>query len=306
MKILIIRPAALGDTLMLAPALDQLRHSASVRLVGRMPGLEYLRPFAGQCLDFEGAGWHSLFTGNPEVAALPEADLTVAFLKDPDGMVKRNLDILLPAARIHMFPGLPAPEENVHVAFHLARCLEAAGADLAPAKAMQQALSRPLLRGTDLSVGEGRIVVHPGSGSREKNHAPELWMEVVSGMRTEPLFRRRGLTVLLGPAEEGLRPFFEKQIRDRDARIAFSPGRQELVSLLEGSDLYVGQDSGITHLAAMLGTPTIALFRKPSVLQWRPLGPKVRVILNPEPDPDLVMLVLSEAGFLMEGHGEDR
>jgi ADP-heptose:LPS heptosyltransferase len=125
-------------------------------------------------------------------------------------------------------------------------------------------------------------------------------------MKTEPAFSGRGFTVLLGPAEEGLRPSFEKPIRDQDALIVFSPAREELVSLLEGAGLYVGQDSGITHLAAMLGTPTLALFRRPSVLQWRPLGPKVRVILHPEPDPDLVSLVLSEAGFLMEGHDEGR
>jgi hypothetical protein len=271
-----------------------------------MPGLDYLRPFADQCLDFERAGWHSLFTGTPGVAGLPDVDLAVAFLKDPEGIVKRNLDVLLPAVGVHLFPGLPAPEEDVHVAFHLARCLRAAGADVVPARAMQEALSRPLIRGDSTPGGEGGIVLHPGSGGREKNHPPDFWTELLSAMKTEPAFSGRGFTVLLGPAEEGLGPSFEKPIRDQDALIVFSPAREELVSLLEGAGLYVGQDSGITHLAAMLGTPTLALFRRPSVLQWRPLGPKVRVILHPEPDPDLVSLVLSEAGFLMEGHDEGR
>jgi len=42
--------------------------------------------------------------------------------------------------------------------------------------------------------------------------------------------------------------------------------------------LYIGQDSGVTHLAAMMGLPVIALFRNSSITKWRPLGPRVRVL----------------------------
>lgn len=299
MKILIIRPAALGDTLMLVPALDRMRHSAFLCVAGRMPGLDYLRPFANLCLDFEAAGWHSLFTGAPEVPALPDADLVVVFLRDPEGIVKKNLSALLPGARVHLFPGLPEAGDELHVAFYLARCLQVAGADVDPGKSMQEALSRPLIRGHGLSRRDGRIVLHPGSGGREKNHPPDFWMEVVSGMRTEPSFRGKGFNVLLGPAEEGLRPYFERKLRDKEGRILFAPARRELVSLLEGADLYVGQDSGITHLAAMLGTPTLALFRNSSVLQWGPLGPRLRIIQHPESDLSLVSQVLAEVRSLM-------
>jgi ADP-heptose:LPS heptosyltransferase len=59
--------------------------------------------------------------------------------------------------------------------------------------------------------------------------------------------------------------------------------------------LYVGQDSGVTHLAAMIGAPTIALFRHSSVAQWRPLGPRVKVIEARESSPDLVEKVLKAA-----------
>src|SRR5205085_8201608 len=41
---------------------------------------------------------------------------------------------------------------------------------------------------------------------------------------------------------------------------------------------YLGNDSGITHLAAMLGVPTLALFGPSDPLTWRPLGPSVIVI----------------------------
>jgi heptosyltransferase III len=310
MKILIIRPAALGDTLMLVPALNRLRHSAVIHVAGRNPGLQYLKPFAHLCLDFEAAGWHSLFTRIPEVPALPDADLAIAFLKDPEGIVGKNLSSLLPGAGVYLFPGLPAPGEEVHVAFYLARCIRVAGADVDPDEAMQEALSRPLIQGDGLCGRDGEIVIHPGSGGRDKNHPPDFWMEVVSRIRTEPSCRGREITILLGPAEEDVYPFFERSLKGGEHHILLAPGTWELVSLLGRANFYIGQDSGVTHLAAMLGTPTLALFRNSSVLQWRPLGPKVRVIHRPEPDLNLVLRVLTEVRFFMgtcdEGRTRDR
>ncbi|MEW6668493.1 MAG: glycosyltransferase family 9 protein [Thermodesulfobacteriota bacterium] len=306
MKILIIRPAALGDTLMLVPALDRMRQFASLCVAGRMPGLEYLEAFADPCLDFEAAGWHTLFTSTPEVPALPGADLAIAFLQDPEGTVRQNLSALLPGAGVYLFPGLPSPGEGMHVALYLARCLHAAGACLDPDEAMREALRRPLLRPDGHAPRDGRIVLHPGSGGREKNHPPEFWLDLISRMRVEPSFRGRGLTVLLGPAEADLRPLFERRVRDGGDVILFAPEKRRLVSLLENADPYVGQDSGITHLAAMLGAPTLALFLSSSVLQWRPLGPRVRVILHPEPDLNLVSQVLTEVRSLTGTRDESR
>ena len=44
---------------------------------------------------------------------------------------------------------------------------------------------------------------------------------------------------------------------------------------------YVGNDSGITHLAALLATPTIVLFGPSDPAIWRPLGNMTRVIYEP-------------------------
>ena len=47
---------------------------------------------------------------------------------------------------------------------------------------------------------------------------------------------------------------------------------------LQRCSCYLGNDSGITHLAAMLGIPTIALFGPSDPAIWRPVGPDVEVI----------------------------
>ncbi|RJR50330.1 MAG: lipopolysaccharide heptosyltransferase family protein [Desulfobacteraceae bacterium] len=279
--ILIIRPAALGDTLMLLPALQRIGQTGSIALVGRRPGIEYVKSFAPVCLDFEGPGWHTLFTDTPAISNLPGAEMVSVFLGDPDGKVKRNLETLLPGAKVHVFPGLPLETEGVHAAFHLARCLRKAGCEgVNPEECVEEALNRPLLRlpGTKRE----RIIFHPGSGSRLKNHSPEFWLELIRNMTDSPLFRGFQSTLILGPAEEGLRDFFESRLHPEwNGVILSSPVPENLMALMKEGALYVGQDSGVTHLAAVMGLPTIALFKNSSTIpMWRPLGPLVRVLVK--------------------------
>jgi ADP-heptose:LPS heptosyltransferase len=51
-----------------------------------------------------------------------------------------------------------------------------------------------------------------------------------------------------------------------------------LGAVLERARLYVGNDSGISHLAAAWGAPVLALFGPTDPAQWAPIGPRVRVL----------------------------
>ena len=55
----------------------------------------------------------------------------------------------------------------------------------------------------------------------------------------------------------------------------------QLAQALQDSHLFVGNDSGPTHLAAMLGVPTVALFGPTDAGVWAPVGPHVRVLEAP-------------------------
>ena len=132
-----------------------------------------------------------------------------------------------------------------------------------------------------------RIILHPGSGGLKKNHPPAFWHGLIKNIR-ETFAGGERPVLLLGPAEERLFPFFrEKAVGDAVALI-LSPDQKTLTSLFNQALLYVGHDSGITHLAAMHGIRTIALFKGSSIHQWRPLGPRVRVIENQRSGPDLI------------------
>jgi len=117
-------------------------------------------------------------------------------------------------------------------------------------------------------------------------------MNLVTIFRKKTLGVKELPAVLLGPAEERLLPLFSKE---KELEIICSPDMAKLSLLLQEASLYVGHDSGITHLAAMLGAPTIALFKHSSVAQWRPLGPTVEVIEASGSGPELVEKVLGAA-----------
>ena len=288
---MIIRAGALGDTLMLMPSIVRLKDSTEITVLGRHPGIDYLRPHVKQCLDFEGAGLHGLFTegqGMERTISLPDADIAAAFLTDPGGMVMRNLKHLLPGAKRHIFPPLPPPEAKIHVALHMARCLEAAGLPINAVQAIEEAIRVPLFPERGLSAQKGGIVIHPGSGSMKKNLPPGFWLDLIGALGGAFQEGPEKITLLLGPAEEDLIAFFRGNLNNEDTEIVFYPEKDALISHLCRAGLYVGHDSGVTHLAAMHGTPVISLFRDSSRYQWGPLGPFVRIMGDEKAGPDLI------------------
>jgi len=113
------------------------------------------------------------------------------------------------------------------------------------------------------------LALAPGSGAREKNW-PVPWFEAVSQW-----WRHRiggSVIVILGPAEEG-REGYDSLCRNglqaRNLSLA------KLAALLSRCNLYLGNDSGITHLAAAVEIPCVALFGPSDVFQWAPRGRNV-------------------------------
>ena len=61
-------------------------------------------------------------------------------------------------------------------------------------------------------------------------------------------------------------------------------GLYELSERLSRARLYLGNDSGVTHLAAAMGVPVIALFGPSNEMQWGPAGAAVKILRAPPPD----------------------
>jgi len=267
----------MGDTLLLAPALYQIADKAKVVLLGRKPGIDFLKPLLLDCLDYEKGGWHTLFFEQPHCKDLlfPNVDRVICFLSDPSGSLNKGLRKCLKNIPLFSFPPFPQRQEKIHVAAYLASCLKKSGLPINPEKAIDEAQRRPLLGEGKPWRSEHIIVLHPGSGSKKKNYSPEFWLSLIKN-------KNRGIShkwiLLLGPAEDKWDQIISKDLSEIEIDIIHSPHKDKLLSLLKKASLYLGHDSGITHLAAMLGTRTICLFKNSDSLQWAPLGPDVTII----------------------------
>ena len=291
---------------MLMPAIARLKGKARITLVGRSPGIDFLRPHVVRCMDFERTGWHRLFMDIPEAEPGPPLfqvdpmDTVVAFSAASGKGLEKNLRSLFPDSAVHVFLPFPAKGEKTHVALYLARCLQASGLPIDAAACIEEAGKYPALSSGSYVEKGSRVILHPGSGSPKKNHPPDFWLTLHNALKETRDPHLENHCLLLGPAEEDSESLFQGQPEDPSLQIIVTPPNEVLASLLARAGLCIAHDSGIAHLAAMLGTPTIALFIQPSAAQWAPVGPRARILEGKRGDPSLVGRVVQEALILTE------
>ena len=117
------------------------------------------------------------------------------------------------------------------------------------------------------------LVVHPGSGGERKCWPAECFADLIEQAASIGL----QVVVILGPAEEKLRPFLESVV-SKTVDIASPPDILQLAGVLHKADLYLGNDSGPSHIAAALGTPSVVLFGPTDPAFWGPRGRTVEIL----------------------------
>ncbi|MFQ5849428.1 MAG: glycosyltransferase family 9 protein [Candidatus Binatia bacterium] len=120
--------------------------------------------------------------------------------------------------------------------------------------------------------GKRVLALGLGSGAKEKNW-PLPFFRTISRWWEE---RTEGRSlVVFGPVEEER---MAGQWSWEDSLVVRGLGLGQVAALLAKCDLYLGNDSGLTHLAAVLGVETVAIFGPTDPFRWRPRGKKVSVI----------------------------
>ncbi len=149
--------------------------------------------------------------------------------------------------------------------FFFRRTLEALGEDRSADFSFGECARLPLCP----AQKKGKfVVVHPGSGSEKKCWPVQNFLEIVGRLSQKGI---KGALVT-GEAEERMEALIEKTALPQGWSCLRSPSLVPLAGLLQEADLYLGNDSGITHLAAACGTEGVALFREEFVSAWRPYG----------------------------------
>lgn len=117
--------------------------------------------------------------------------------------------------------------------------------------------------------GGRRIAIHPGSGGVTKCWPIEGYIELARRLRN----RAYDVTMLLGPAE--LERFTTREIHELRlacGRVVESMGADELLGVLRAADLLIGNDAGPSHMAALIGTPTVTIFGPTRAERWGPVS----------------------------------
>ncbi len=304
-RVLVARPGALGDTLLVAPALARLRQAqpqAELTYWGNEPAAGLLRQLGlvDRVVSFEHLALVPLFIGAGSMRGPGAASRIGRLLNRPEAAVlwlRRSDDVQQALAALNCptvvsTPSLPPGARTdgtvepgttpSHVAVYLVQTLDTwlgprSGRALPLSRlvptAEAQAWATGLWRRLGLSDDQPVVVLHPGSGSARKNWPVERFASVATLLAAQDV-----VTLLIaGPADV-----------TAAARVAALAGESvrrvppatldEIAALLGRCRAYLGNDSGITHLAALTGTPTVAIFGPTDPTVWRPLGQHARVV----------------------------
>ena len=101
------------------------------------------------------------------------------------------------------------------------------------------------------------------------------WLSLIHRLASKKNLR---LALVKGPADAEIVHYLYCQLETVSPILVENWPLGRLAALMRIASLYLGNDSGITHLAAACGAPTIALFGPTDPRIWAPRGPKVKII----------------------------
>ena len=273
-----IFPGALGDLLLALPTLRRLRRrhdGASITLVvgGALRGLAGLCGVAEEVQSIDAASTAWLFGGGTMPPWLARRPMVVSWLGGGDPVLGDRLALAGVPARLL---GVERGPGRVHAAVAYAR---AAGVPATRRELAGEARivppDRPRARALFAELRRPVLAIHRGAGAPAKRWPRDGFAAVAGEWR----HKRGGVIELLGPAEAaddvvaGVVP-----VRDWDL--------PDVAALLGLVDAYVGNDSGVSHLAGAVGCRGVAVFTATDPARWRPVVPSIVAIAGRPIDHD--------------------
>src|SRR3990172_3709856 len=295
-SILVIHQGALGDFILALPVLSNLnkvlRHSRLV-IMGfpRILELVEKRYYADEVLSIDQKGMASFYVrdGSLDVRLshlFKQFGLVVVFGKEGGGALLGNLRRVCGGQLLPINP-FPFGGERIHLIDHLLRELgryhfptdETTPRLYLTEKDREWAKNFYESKGLSPEERAKIIVLHPGSGSKKKSWPLDRFLDLLHYLQKNVGSK---ILAVIGPAEGGeIQRAFEKiqwEMGPDAPLLARGFSLPELASLIEGCRVFIGNDSGITHMAAALGVRTLALFGPTDPKVWAPRGENVTVV----------------------------
>ncbi len=275
-RVLVIFPGALGDLMCLLPALEAIaqRHrEASIELMARFELAELAagRTVVARAHSIDAREVGELFADETSGGArrfFADFDRIYSFFASDDARFCAQLTAATDAeVSFHPF----RPDGDGHVSAAYLRAIDETVSPVRPRleptpddiAAASRALQQSNINRSNL------IVIFPGSGSLAKNWPPHKFAALAS-----MLSHRANVAVILGPAEISLEPIF----RESGAPMLKHLDLPTVAAIARIASAFVGNDSGVSHLAAAIGASGVVIFGPTDPTRWRPVGGQIDVL----------------------------
>jgi heptosyltransferase-3 len=286
--ILVLHPGAFGDVLLAVPAIRILRvrfpqHETMLIASAAVSRFLLECELIDDWMALEGQACLGLFSDPVSISKelqswLSRCDVAVLWMEDNNhalGTLFHELGVAKVRIQSPFSPRLRAR----HQSHRFLETLGETGGDDGSSLGTVQVPPYLLRRGHDcleaLTISRDRslVLVHPGSGSIHKCLEPQRMALLIERLRQGGMCP----LVLEGPADQ--------DAVDRVVQFGSEPplvlrdlDLSQLAGVLAQVTLYIGHDSGVTHLSALLGVRTIALFGPTDHHRWAPLGGHVTIL----------------------------
>jgi heptosyltransferase-3 len=278
-SLLIIHQGALGDVVLTFPAIMALRQKFSridILCQSQLGNLAVKLGLIDKSYPLEAAYFATLFSKPVDekiknILAGYSTILLFSFAADLKKSISQITD-----SRCFLIPPRPPARVQIHVTESLLKNLFDCGLlEAADSYDWIFARQRNLPHESGSPIDTSKILIHPGSGSVRKR-----W-PLVRFLKLADILEKKGLKprFICGPAEQDL----AEQLIKKNRQIHSLSKLSNLADLLESAGGYIGNDSGVSHLASFLGLPSVVIFGPTDPLRWKPPGPRVEIV-RPELD----------------------
>jgi heptosyltransferase-3 len=259
-QIEVYRPNGVGDCLLLTPALREIRYlnpHAQIRVWGH-PDAAYILMFLGLC---DAIGDHRK---GLRLDARP--DVFIGWDWDERGLRIAAESFDIPHIAIAPFIAPAGVHQAEHYVNTVRRVFPLASTEMLRVACPIHDASYPVQADEEW---EGAVLLHMSTTMREKRWPVERYYELAARL-----------------SSRGYKVAFVEGPGDNYGELAEAPVlTRPLLGqawLAQRAALWIGNDTGPTHLAALMGCRTIALFGASNPVIWEPLGPRVRSLLRCE------------------------
>src|SRR4030043_458287 len=303
----ILQPGAIGDCILTLPLAEFMTEALELGGIDIIGHTEYTGIMPGRtCIDsvrsIDTMDLHRLFVetstfeladGDYLINAFSDYAWIVTFLGEPNSNFEQNLIFTANCshgAEVITLSMKPPNDYSNHLSeYYREQLVNESGLSL---QIGDFQLERCLIKATEADVAKGRellkelyiepdakpVVIQPGSGGQHKCWHIDNFIAVAEELRSKGI----KVVFLFGPAEK--ERLSNKTINDikNTAKCLTDLSLTQVVYLLSCSGAFLGNDSGITHLAAGMGIRTLVIFGPTNPAIYKPVGPDVTVFTGDE------------------------